>query len=68
MNYKVLNTREEVTVITEVEYTLNNGEVIIVNVSHFMPKSEEDIVKGIENRLVTENNNLENLTENIIEE
>jgi len=63
MNYKILNTREEVTVITEVEYTLNNGEVIIVNVSHFMPKSEEDIVKGIENRLITENNKLNEVIE-----
>ncbi len=68
MNYKILNTREEVTVITEVEYTFEDGSTSIVNVSHFMPKSEEDIIKGIENRLVTENNNLENLTENIIEE
>lgn len=63
MNYKILNTREETTVITEVEYTFEDGSVSIVNVSHFMPKSEEDIVKGIENRFITEQNN-----KNIVEE
>ena len=57
MNYKILNTREEVTVITEVEYTFEDGSTSIINVSHFMPKSGEDIVKGIENRFITEQNN-----------
>lgn len=61
--YKILNTREEVTVITEVEYTFEDGSTSIVNVSHFMPNSEDDIIKGIENRFITEQAN-----KNIIEE
>ena len=61
--YKILNTREEVTVITEVEYTFEDGSTSIVNVSHFMPKQEDDIIKGIENRFITEQAN-----KNIIEE
>ena len=66
MSYKILNTREEVTVITTVEYTLKDDSIVTINVSYFMPKSEDDIVKGIENRLITENNRLDE--QNIIEE
>lgn len=63
MSYKILNTREQLTVITTVEYTLDDNSVITIDVSHFMPKDNNDIINGIENRLVTENNKL-----NIIEE
>lgn len=53
MSYKILSTRSEETVFTTVEYNLD-GEVVVVEVAHFMPESEEDIRIGIENREVTE--------------
>lgn len=62
MAYTILNRREEITVKTEVEYTFEiNGEnhTVTTIVSHFMPQSEEDIVKGIENRALTEQKNIE---------
>lgn len=61
MSYKVLETKEQKTVITTVEFTLKDGSSKIVDVSHFMPKSEDDITKGIENRLISENNRLDEL-------
>ena len=61
MSYKILSTKEQKTIITTVEYTLKDGSTTIVDVSHFMPKSEDDITKGIENRLISENNRLEEL-------
>lgn len=61
MSYKILETKEQKTVITTVEFTLNDGSTKTIDVSHFMPKSEDDIIKGIENRLITENNRLDEL-------
>jgi hypothetical protein len=53
MSYKILSTRTEETVFTTVEYDFD-GEIVIVEVAHFMPQSENDIITGIENREVTE--------------
>lgn len=58
MNYKILSRRTEETVITTVEYDFN-GEVVVVDVAHFMPQSEDDIILGIENRAVTEQQRLQ---------
>lgn len=63
MSYNILNTREQLTVITTVEYTFEDGSTSIIDVSHFMPKSEDDIIKGIENRFITEQLNKNNIEE-----
>lgn len=55
--YKVLDTYEEKTVKTIVEYTFNiDGQEVKkeVVISHFMPKDQEEINLGIENRYQTE--------------
>lgn len=46
-------------VTTTVEYDLD-GEIIIVDVNHFNPQSQDDIELGIQNREVTERRKLEN--------
>lgn len=43
------------TVTTEVEFYLDKGTVII-EVPHFMPKDDNDIINGLENRFLSENN------------
>lgn len=63
MSYKILNTKEQITVITTVEYTFEDGSTLIIDVSHFMPNSEDDIIQGVKNRFITEQ-----LNRNIIEE
>lgn len=57
MSYKILSTRTEQTVFTTVEYDFD-GQIVTVEVAHFMPESQEDIVKGIENRAVSEQRRL----------
>lgn len=42
------------TIITEVEYYLDKGTVII-EVPHFMPKDDADIIRGLDNRFIAEN-------------
>ena len=42
------------TVTTEVEYYLDKG-TIILEVPHFMPKDDADIILGLDNRFVSEN-------------
>jgi hypothetical protein len=58
MNYKILDRRTEQTVFTTVEYDFD-GRIVTVDVAHFMPESEQDIITGIENRAVTEQKRLE---------
>lgn len=58
MNYKILDRRTEQTVFTTVEYDFD-GQIVTVDVAHFMPESEQDIITGIENRAVTEQKRLE---------
>jgi hypothetical protein len=53
MTYRILSTRSEETVFTTVEYEFD-GTPVVVEVAHFMPMSEEDIIIGIENREVSE--------------
>jgi hypothetical protein len=43
------------TVTTEVEFYLDKG-TIIIEVPHFMPKNDLDIIRGLDNRFLTENN------------
>jgi hypothetical protein len=44
-------------VFTTVEYDFD-GQIVVVEVAHFMPESEESIVAGIKNRAVSEQNRL----------
>ncbi len=60
MTYTILKSIEQKTIITSVEYTFDNGDILIIDVSHFEPKSDEDIIIGIENRGITEQNNINN--------
>ena len=57
MSYKILSRRTEQTVFTTVEYDFD-GQIVVVEVAHFMPESEESILAGIENRAVSEQNRL----------
>lgn len=63
MSYKILEQREQLTVVTTVEYILKDGSTVTIDVSHYMPKDNNDIIKGIENREITENNKLDNTIE-----
>ena len=55
----IVPSREEKTVFTKVEYSLDET-VVVVDIPHFMPQSEDDINLGIENRMVTELSKLSN--------
>jgi len=57
MEYKILDRREQLTIITTVEYTYEDGSIRIVDVSHFMPNNENDIIEGINNRGISEYKN-----------
>ncbi len=39
---------------TEVEFTFEDGTVEVIIIPHFNPIDDEDIIKGIENRFITE--------------
>lgn len=52
-------TWETITVNTNVEYDFGDLGKHIVEVSHFNPQTEADIIKGIENRAISERKQLE---------
>lgn len=52
-------TWETGTVTTKVEYDFGDLGKYIIDVAHFNPQSEEDIITGIENRAVSEQRKLE---------
>jgi len=54
----IMPARDETTVFTKVEYNFD-GPIVVVEVAHFMPRSEADITLGINNRGVTERRKLE---------
>lgn len=54
MSFKILNRQESLTVNTQVEYTFPDGEVMIIDVPHFEPSSEEEILQNIQNRYESE--------------
>lgn len=39
---------------TEVEFTFEDGTVEVISIPHFNPENDEDIIKGIENRFISE--------------
>ena len=54
MSFTILNRKESITVNTQVEYTFPDGEVRIIDVPHFEPKSEDEILQNIQNRYESE--------------
>lgn len=54
MSFVILNRQESVTVNTEIEYTFPDGEVRVIIVPHFEPKSEDEILQNIQNRYESE--------------
>ena len=59
MTYTILRTEQkEDTLFTDIEYTFDSGEVIIVSVAHFQPQSKEEVIIGIENRGISEEQKL----------
>jgi hypothetical protein len=55
---EVLNENNEKTVTTKVEYLFDEKDTITVDISHFNPKSDDDILLGINNRSVSERRKL----------
>lgn len=55
MTYKILSVEaSDETVTTTVCYTLADGKTITVDIPHFSPASDADVIEGIQNREVTE--------------
>lgn len=54
----IIPARDETTVFTTIEYDFD-GIKVTVEVPHFMPQSEDDIILGINNRGVSERRKLE---------
>jgi hypothetical protein len=50
-------TVEQTLVFTLVEYNFD-GTIVTVEIGHFMPKDEDYIINGIENRAITEQRRL----------
>lgn len=65
MSYKIMKVEAEgETVKTTVLYTFKDGIQKEVIVSHFMPESKADIIKGIENREISEQRSLDAIERN----
>lgn len=54
MSFTIIDRKESLTVFTEVEYTFPDGSVETINVYHFEPKSEDEIIQNIHNRYESE--------------
>ena len=55
MTYKIISARSiEDHVITNIDITLDNGNMMNIDVIHFRPSSAKDIEDGIKNRAITE--------------
>ena len=68
MTYKILSTRQiEETLITTVEYNFN-GEIVVVDIPHFMPQNSQIIIDNIVTRSQSElaRINAKNAISNII--
>ncbi len=56
--YTEITRREDTTITVTVEYTFDNDETRIVDVAVFNPLNEDDILLAINNRFISEQNNL----------
>lgn len=54
MSFTIIDRKESLTVFTEVEYTFPDGSTDIINIPHFEPKSEDEILINIQNRYESE--------------
>lgn len=54
MEYKIIGGNTVQIVTTDVEFTFEDGSVEIISIPHFNPANDADIIKGIENRFITE--------------
>lgn len=53
-SYKIISTsNQEDTLYTTVESNIN-GTLVTVEIPHFRPQSKEEVLRGIENRLASE--------------
>lgn len=52
--YTILGGNTIQIVTTDVEFTFEDGTVEVISIPIFNPKNDEDIIKGIENRFITE--------------
>ena len=58
MKYTITKVRQvEDIIFTEVDYDFN-GLIVHVSVPHFQPKTKGDVISGIVNRMVSEQNKL----------
>lgn len=54
MTYKIISTRQvDETLFTTVEYNFD-GTIVTIEVAHFMPQSNVEVVQNIINRAATE--------------
>lgn len=54
MEYKILGGNTIQIVTTTVEFTFEDGSIEVFDIPHFNPNNDEDIIKGIENRFISE--------------
>ena len=54
MEYTILGGNTIQIVTTTVEFTFEDGSIEVFDIPHFNPNNDDDIIKGIENRFVTE--------------
>ena len=61
MEYKIISGDTTIItntiVTTEVEFIFEDGITEVISIAHFNPINDEDIIKGIENRIITEQEN-----------
>ena len=54
MKYKIISTRQfDENIFTEVEYNFD-GKLLVVEISHFAPKSVQEVEDNIKNRAASE--------------
>ena len=59
MSYRILEVSQEAeTVTTKVRYDFN-GKLVEVDIPHFAPQTEDDVIDGIENRMASEQRKLD---------
>ena len=54
MSFVILNRRTSETIFTEVTFTFPDGSQDTIDVAHFEPQTEDEILQNIENRYQTE--------------
>lgn len=71
MEYIINSTRQEgEVVITNTTITFDSGDIMTIDIAHFLPQSVEEIKQNILNRIISEEYKLETLKSinNLIEQ